>query len=57
MWDKNCVMDLSWIRAVQLMLVKNAIFHWICASDINEYLLFILDMFEALKRSENDHNG
>ena len=54
MWSKNCVIGPgAWIRAVQLIArVKDRdIFTGYSQNDINEYLLFILDMFhEALKR-------
>ena len=55
MWSKNCVIGPGgWIRAVQLIArVKDRdIFTGYAQNDINEYLLFVLDMFhEALKRS------
>ena len=54
MWSKNCVIGPgAWIRAVQLIArVKDRdIFTGYSQNDINEYLLFVLDMFhEALKR-------
>lgn len=54
LWSKNCVIGPgAWIRAVQLIArVKDRdIFTGFAQNDINEYLLFVLDMFhEALKR-------
>lgn len=54
MWSKNCVIGPgAWIRAVQLIsrVKKQHLFTGYAQNDINEYLLFILDMFhEALKR-------
>lgn len=67
MWSKNCIIGPgAWIRAVQLIAREKDrdIFTGYSQNDINEYLLFVLDMFhEALKRevkmtitgkSEND---
>ena len=54
LWSKNCVIGPgAWVRAVQLIArVKDRdIFTGYAQNDINEYLLFIFDMFhEALKR-------
>ena len=67
LWSKNCIIGPgAWIRSVQLIAREKDrdIFTGYAQNDINEYLLFVLDMFhEALKRevkmtitgkSEND---
>ena len=67
LWAKNCVIGPgAWLRSVQLIakIKDRDIFTGYSQNDVNEYLLFVLDMFhEALRRevkmtitgnSEND---